>query len=136
MNHGEPGSKKLAGAWPCDMGDRLPVFGDDMQKQKRKTKIEREAEEKKKLHARLMDFVIGANGGCSPEDIDGKTQLGSLEVAAFGRFLRCIDLQLLSVNREYLIKPHNFSKFDTLESAVDFLFDHGIRADSTPDDTE
>jgi hypothetical protein len=103
---------------------------------KRSTKLSREAAEKAKLRQRLLDFAIGANGGETPDSVDDDHFLWNLGPAEFGRFLRAIDLQLIDKTRKYCTESHNFRYYETLNSAVDFLYAHGIRHDSTPEDTE
>lgn len=98
---------------------------------KRKTKQQKISQEKAALKQRLADMARGAYGGNQPLDFDADTfgvMSGEMGLDAFGRWLVAIGKYLLGEKHQYLIELWNLAHFDSLDGAVDFLHEHGVRA--------
>lgn len=106
---------------------------------KRKTKAQREAEEMAALRRRLLDMLRGAHGGYNAilegdEDVETPMMLG---IETFGRWLGGIRQTWLlpkdaSCNepglREWNMEPISLHRFDTVETATEYLYELGVRA--------
>lgn len=94
----------------------------ELMRQKRKTKAQREVEQKAALSRRINDVYTGATGRIWSED----------------EFATAIDLskiipalQILlgdQMEHKYFWRNDHIDKFDTPETATDFLFGSGFRA--------
>ena len=102
---------------------------------KRKTKAEREAEQRAALFVRVRDVYSGACGEEWLEELDGEQQQW-LSMESAGRAIRALRLMFQGdkpedrdeCERAWLFKTHNLAKFESATSATDWLFEHGVRA--------
>ena len=89
---------------------------------KRKTKAQKEAEEKAALRQRLTDIYSGALGykwdDCCYE-ISGKMLMDVIRV--------CRDVFGYDDN-VWLFEVHNLDKYDTVEQLAEFYYKNGVRA--------
>jgi hypothetical protein len=91
----------------------------------------KEREKKAALRLRLKDMASGAYGGYHRLDFDGEDFTGmasEMGLDAFGRWVGAIGNELLDDAHKYLTEPRNLEHFDSLDKAVDLLWEHGIRA--------
>lgn len=84
------------------------------------------------LSRRLLDIASGAYGAYEDfPDLMSDT-LGSLPTElgteAFGRFVGAVERSILKPSsREYIARPSNYAKWDTLPELVKFMHDNGVR---------
>ncbi len=96
----------------------------------------KEKAERAALRQRLLDMMYGAFGGYEPANFEGApdnedepTSLpGELGLDAWCRWVGAINMCLLTKNHRYLTKPHLLEKFEGLDMATNFLYEHGVRA--------
>lgn len=89
-------------------------------------KQKREAEQKAALRQRIADVYCGAQGGLVADDEWATADLLSRVLPA----LRAL------FDREgfhHLFFLGNLDYYDTIDSATDFFWDHGVRADFEPE---
>lgn len=89
---------------------------------KRKSKAEKDAEEKAKLRQRIRDFVAGACGD-SPDDDDFFL---SLESAS--RLIPALRKTFGDDGNSYLWEAHCLDRYETVDSITELLFRNGVRA--------
>lgn len=92
---------------------------------KRKTKSQREAEQKAALLQRVHDVYSGAQGSQWNTEING-----DFATAEILQDVLCTLQQIFGKQRgyDYYWNIHHLSHFDTPEKAADFLFGEGFRA--------
>lgn len=102
---------------------------------KRKTKQQRETEEKAALRRRVLDMAFGAFGsfsaGIDPDSTDHMGMFGSMDAESLGRWIGAVKANLIPENKEvecYLLQPHCLAKWDSLDAIVDALYGMGVRA--------
>jgi hypothetical protein len=112
----------------------------NMPKPKLTRKQLREQDEKAALRARLIDMLRGAHGDYDPPDLDPDDGSLSVELGmeAFGRWVGAIRQEWErprdqpSVDGDglvpsFLFIPGELHTFDTLDTAVERLYEHGAR---------
>jgi len=108
---------------------------------KRKTKEQRESEEKAALKRRLLDMLRGAHGGYQAildGDVDDEVETPStLGLETFARWLGAIQQTWMLPRdadcnipglREWDMQPTVLHKFSTVDSAAEYLHYRGARA--------
>jgi hypothetical protein len=102
-------------------------------KRKTTTKERREADGKARLRRRLADLALGAYGGYQALDFDGESFAGmapEMGMEAFGRWIGGIEHALLTEDRHKdLTAARYLEHYDTLDTATEMLWRHGVRAD-------
>ena len=90
---------------------------------KRKTKVQKEAEEKAALKQRLTDIYSGALG--DKWDDDGL-------LIAYGELLCKVVMACRSIfeteDNKYLFEIHNLDKYETAGQLTEFYYRNGVRA--------
>ena len=102
---------------------------------KRKTKAEREAEQRAALFVRVRDVYSGACGEEWLEELDGEQQQW-LSMETGERVIRVLSGMFRGERpegereheRAWLFREYCISKFGSATSATDWLFEHGVRA--------
>jgi len=89
---------------------------------KRKTKSEKEAEEKAALRQRIADVYAGACG--EPADTDDFF----LTLEAGSRAITALKKLFGQEGREYMWESHCLDRFETIDLATEFLYQTGVRA--------
>lgn len=89
---------------------------------KRKPKAIKEAEEKEALRQRIEDVYAGACG----EAVDTDDFFLTLEAAS--RAITALKKIFGEEGRDYMWESHCLDRFETVDSATDFLFTNGVRA--------
>lgn len=89
---------------------------------KRKPKAIKEAEEKEALRQRIEDVYAGACG----EVVDTDDFFLTLEAAS--RAITALKKIFGEEGRDYMWESHCLDRFETVDSATDFLFTNGVRA--------
>ena len=97
-----------------------------------KTKAQRESDGKAKLRQRIMDIALGANGGCDLTccEIEGNFYAAMGPEEFFG-LIRAIDRVFFvseDEDTESAFAVWNLHKFATIETAVEHLWEYGVRA--------
>jgi hypothetical protein len=105
---------------------------------KRRTKQQKEADERAALRRRVLDMAFGAFGWYSgaesidPTAADHAGMFGAMSPDALGRWIGAVAVHLIKADRDgkspYLLLPHCIDKWDSLEGIVDALYNQGIRA--------
>jgi len=98
-------------------------------KVKRKTKEQREAEEKAALRRSIEDIVLGAEGdrGVLEDDwFANATTLSRLVPALRARFGEDSKGEVIK-KTEHLWWAINLDHYENVDSITNFLFDHGVR---------
>ena len=98
-----------------------------MNKYKRKTKQQREDEQREMLRQRLNDLFTGATGSA----YDGECQPRPEEFMKFCQITKrvfCVRSFDGEDGNEYLWEIWNLEQFRTPDHATDHLFDNGVRA--------
>lgn len=90
---------------------------------KRKTKAQREAEQKAELYRRVHDVYCGAKGQLWDGDDFATAQHLSLVVPALRDLFAAQHAEMI-----YPWQPHCLSHFDTADTATEFLYAQGYRA--------
>lgn len=96
----------------------------------RKTKAQSEADGKAKLRQRIMDIALGANVGC---DLDFNEEEGCFYAALgpkeFFGFVRAIERVFSGFQGiEIAFEIWNLHQFATIDTAVEHLWEYGVRA--------
>ena len=89
---------------------------------KRKTKAQREADQRAALTRRVLDIAAGAEGGEVPLCADDFM----VSAVFLSRFITALK-QVFDL-AEYFYLPQNIDEYDNVESTVEFLFRNGVRA--------
>lgn len=89
---------------------------------KRKTKSQKETEAKAALRQRIADIYAGACG----ESAEGEDFFLTLDPAS--RAITAIRNLFGEEGRGYMWEPHCLDRFETIDSATNFLFQNGARA--------
>lgn len=89
---------------------------------KRKTKTEKEAEAKAALRQRIADIYAGACG----ESVENESFFLTLEAGS--RAITALKIIFGEENREYMWESHCLDRFETVDSATEFLFTNGVEA--------
>lgn len=92
---------------------------------KRKTKEQREADERAALLQRITDIYSGANGGVWTEDEFAYAELLSRVVPVLRKLFLCEEMGRMNA---HCFEPHCLNYYDTPKAATEFLFDKGVRA--------
>lgn len=94
---------------------------------KRKTKAEREEEQRAALRLRLGDMMAGAQG----EDPDSE-DFCTLFLANYPCVLEAVKIRLMTPEfwdtNTYLTAAYSADEFETVEKLTDFLYRNGVRA--------
>lgn len=93
-------------------------------------KQKKEKDEKEKLRRRLVDILYGAHGDYAWDADPYETDyfLGMESFETIGNYLGVIKQLLIPKDKEWLMQFHSIEHFTTIDSAVDYLYKHGIRA--------
>lgn len=94
---------------------------------KRKTKAQREEEQRAALFRRIADIYCGVIGE-SQHNLD-EDDIVWLDVDGYAKVHRAIS-EAFGWKREHLRGPHCAENFKTARTLTDWLFDNGYRADS------
>lgn len=78
--------------------------------------------EKRALRQRVRDLACGAFG----DDFDQETEFATAEFLS--RFIVALKITFGEEGRNWMWEPRSLHHFDTIESATNFLFTQGIRA--------
>lgn len=89
---------------------------------KRQTKAQKETEAKAALRQRIADIYAGACG----ESADTEDFFLTLDPAS--RAITAIKKLFGEEGRSYMWESHCLDRFETIDSATDFLFQNGVRA--------
>ena len=90
---------------------------------KRKTKAQREQEQRNALLIRIKDIYSGAMGyECGKDEWATAEVLSRVIPVMKSIFSKQIE------ERTYIWEPHNLNEFDNPDTATDFLFKYGFRA--------
>jgi len=89
---------------------------------KRKTKAQREAEQKAALRQRVADIATGAAG----YELDADSEFSTAEVLS--RLMPALQIQFSMEGRDYLWALSNLGNYNDIDSTTDFLYEHGVRA--------
>lgn len=96
---------------------------------KRKTKQQREYEQRQALRQRVEDICAGATYGecyeCKPDSgyVFCPTDLSRIVPACKKAFL----CEEEGKHNDYLFNPMQLDHYENIDSITDFLFDHGVR---------
>ena len=85
-------------------------------------KAKRLADEKAALRQRVRDIACGAAG----YEFDKEEEFATCDFLS--RFVPALQTTFAVEGRDYLWCLNNLGNFDTINSATDFLFTHGVRA--------
>lgn len=88
---------------------------------KRKTKAQREQEQRASLHQRIADVYSGAQGSSWDDAVDFAT------AEILSRVIPVLQSEFGTEERRCLFGPHCLAYFDTPSSAADHLFRNGVR---------
>ena len=102
---------------------------------KRRTKAQREADEKAALRQRIRDIATGA-AGCEPDEESGLDLVSELGAEGMSRFLPALRevFELWSLEsgeghqRAWLLGPHTLHNYENLDKLTDLFYEEGIRA--------
>lgn len=89
---------------------------------RRQSKIEKEVEARAALRQRIADIYAGACG----ESADTEDFFLTLDPAS--RAITALNKLFGEEGRGYMWESHCLDRFETIDSATDFLFRNGVRA--------
>lgn len=97
-----------------------------------KTKAQIEADGKAKLRQRIMDIAIGASRGCDLAccEVEGNFYT-AMDPEEFFGLIRAIDRVFFDLDRNetrLVFEVWNLHKFATIDTAVEHLWEYGVRA--------
>jgi len=104
---------------------------------KRPTKAQRIADEKAALRRRVLDIALGVYGGTSATDPNSEYFPGfacDMGIEDFGKFVAAMKREWSAPKSEagwiaeFFFEPRMMHRFDTLDGAVDTLYQQGVRA--------
>lgn len=96
----------------------------------RKTKAQIEADGKAKLRQRIMDIALGVNGGCDLTccEIEGNFY-AAMDPEEFFGLIRAIERVFSGfLGIETAFEIWNLHQFATIDTAVEHLWEYGVRA--------
>ena len=96
---------------------------------KRKTKAQREQEQRNELYVRISDMAAGACGrrmDCD-EEFFVPEDLARLIPVLRETYGVDRDEEAGTYSNQHLFRPHNLNYYTDLQSLVDFFFEHGVR---------
>lgn len=91
-------------------------------KTKRKTKAQREAEQKAALRQRVADIAIGAAG----YNFDDESEFATAEFLE--RFVPALRVCFGTDGNDYLWSAHCLGKWNDIDSSTQALWENGVRA--------
>jgi len=89
---------------------------------KRKTKAQRETEQKAALRQRVADIATGAAG----YEFDCQGEFSTAEMLS--RFIPALKVQFDEEGRSHLWNAGNLNNYENIDSTADFLWEYGVRA--------
>lgn len=85
---------------------------------------------KARLRQRLKDLAYGALGGYHPPDFESEEFVGMVSemgIDSWGRWVGAIHNALLGDERKMYVEPRYLERYDSLDTATEFLWEIGVR---------